>query len=261
MNTMLSHPAGYGKGWCPDAPDFRDHQLSNILPGVQHVPASMNLRLSPHMPPIQDQGQLGSCTAFGTLRCFDFAQHMETGQFFNGSHLFQYYNTRSLEGTTNQDAGGSIRDAMKALAHYGVCPELEWPYNPVRFRRDPAPNCYQDALHHRSIQYLRVARTGIRQAIAAGFPVVFGATLYESFESIGPTIANHWTIPMPDKSESIIGGHCLTIAGYDDNARAALCANSWGLGWGNEGYFWMPYPYFANAGLTSDFWTLRKTQI
>src|SRR5574337_1059797 len=100
----MSHHLKHSIGWRPDLPDARDHLFSPEADGMAGLPLpnSVNLTLSPNNPPIADQGQLGSCTAFGTLRCFDFAEHAETNAFMNGSHLFQYYNTRALEGTTGQ---------------------------------------------------------------------------------------------------------------------------------------------------------------
>jgi C1A family cysteine protease len=47
------------------------------------------------------------------------------------------------------------------------------------------------------------------------------------------------------------------MAGYDDARRAFLVRNSWGAGWGLGGYFWMPYAYATDPGLSSDFWVVR----
>lgn len=254
----MSEKLSKGKGWRPDLPDARDHVLELAL---AHWPATVRLDETANMPLIADQGQLGSCTAFGSLRCFDFAQHVETGNFMNGSHLFQYYNTRSLEGTEGSDAGGTIRDAMKALAKYGVCPETEWPYVIHRYKREPLPKCYNDAMAHESVEYLRVSRKQIPKAIAAGFPVVFGCVLYESFESPGPRKGNKFVMPIPNPhTEAALGGHCMVVVGYDAPRNLFRVANSWGTDWGDKGYFWMPYEYLLNTGYASDFWTLKKVK-
>ena len=46
--------------------------------------------------------------------------------------------------------------------------------------------------------------------------------------------------------------------GYDDAAKRVLVRNSWGSGWGQKGYFTMPYDYVADRDLSDDFWTVRS---
>jgi C1A family cysteine protease len=49
----------------------------------------------------------------------------------------------------------------------------------------------------------------------------------------------------------------VLAVGYDDASQTFLVRNSWGTGWGQAGYFTMPYAYLTTRGLASDFWTLR----
>jgi C1A family cysteine protease len=39
---------------------------------------------------------------------------------------------------------------------------------------------------------------------------------------------------------------------------AVLMRNSWGTGWGDKGYGWLPYKY-VTEGLAIDWWTLLKS--
>lgn len=50
--------------------------------------------------------------------------------------------------------------------------------------------------------------------------------------------------------------------GYDDNlfGGVGIIANSWGDGWGDHGYFYMPYAYLTNPNLASDFWTIQVAE-
>ncbi|MBM3818343.1 MAG: hypothetical protein FJW14_04875 [Acidimicrobiia bacterium] len=69
---------------------------------------------------------------------------------------------------------------------------------------------------------------------------MFGFTVYSSINQAATTGA----IPFPTSGESIVGGHAVVAAGFDDNkvirnANAAaptrgalLVRNSWGTGWG-----------------------------
>ncbi|MDA7573761.1 hypothetical protein N8751_00605 [bacterium] len=36
--------------------------------------------------------------------------------------------------------------------------------------------------------------------------------------------------------------------------------NSWGVNWGDQGYFYMPYKYMTNKNLCSDFWVVKKVR-
>jgi C1A family cysteine protease len=259
--------AVHGKGWRPDLPDHRDlyyHAVGHFFrESAKPRPPLVDLRHSGHIPVIEDQGQLGSCTAFGTLAAFNYLNHLEFGEFTEPSHLFQYYNARLLEGTTSEDSGATIRDAVKAAVKFGEVPEATLPYNVAHYRSKPAQALYDNAQKHKVTQYLRVENdsrhgglTHLTTCLAAGHPVIFGATLYESFENPGPD-ANA-VIHMPPPGEGVLGGHCQLIVGYDMHRRLFLVRNSWGTGWADNGYEWMPFDYLLNTDLATDFWTLRQ---
>jgi C1A family cysteine protease len=65
---------------------------------------------------------------------------------------------------------------------------------------------------------------------------------------------------MPGHHEKVVGGHCVVLVGYDDSHKQFIVRNSWGTGWGQAGYFMMPYQYLTNARLASDFWMATKTE-
>jgi C1A family cysteine protease len=243
-------------GWIPDEPDHRDY-LYAAPPGVlATLPPSADLR--PQCPPVYDQGQLGSCTANAIAGAFQFDElKQRLADEFIPSRLFIYYNERAMEGTVDSDAGARIRDGIKSIARLGVCPESEWPYDPAQFATKPSTGCYEDALQNRAVQYQRVVQDlmQLRGCIASGFPVVFGFTVYDSFES--DAVARSGEVPLPAPSESVVGGHAVVAVGYDDASQRFLVRNSWGTGWGMAGYCTMPYAYLAQPSLASDFWTVR----
>jgi C1A family cysteine protease len=55
----------------------------------------------------------------------------------------------------------------------------------------------------------------------------------------------------------VIGGHAVLCLGYDNASQTFLCQNSWGKGWGMQGFFTMPYAYLTNPDLAGDFWSIR----
>jgi C1A family cysteine protease len=168
-----------------------------------------------------------------------------------------------MEGTVSEDAGASIRDGMKSVANQGVCPESEWPYNIKKFTVKPTKQCYTDALKFRSVVYRSVPQNlnSIKSALATARGVVFGISVYESFES--DAVAKTGIVPLPAKGEKMLGGHCVRLVGYTDSGLADVPAgyfigmNSWGTGWGLKGFFALPYAYVTNPNLASDLWVVN----
>jgi C1A family cysteine protease len=62
---------------------------------------------------------------------------------------------------------------------------------------------------------------------------------------------------MPEPNERVVGGHCVLAVGYDDGASKIICRNSWGTGFGDAGYFHMPFDFISSSQYASDFWTIK----
>lgn len=240
-------------GWIPDLPDARDRMYA--APRRMTVPKSVDLRAT--CPKIYDQGDLGSCTANAIAAAIEFDQRKEKLAEFTPSRLFIYYNERALEGTVSTDSGAMLRDGIKCVARQGVCAEPMWPYVEQKFADRPSAQCYVAGKLHPAVSYQRVAQAvgQMKACLAAGYPFVFGFTVYESFES--DAVAHSGVAAMPGAGETVLGGHAVMAAGYDDGSARFLVRNSWGASWGMGGYFTLPYAYLSNANLADDFWTIR----
>jgi C1A family cysteine protease len=94
--------------------------------------------------------------------------------------------------------------------------------------------------------------------LASGYPFVFGFTVYESFES--NAVAQTGDMPMPKSGEKVVGGHAVLAVGFDNEDRVFIVRNSWGDGWGDAGYFYIPYAYLLDDNLADDLWTIRLVQ-
>jgi C1A family cysteine protease len=241
-------------GWIPDLPDARDNVYQLPLK-LATPPPSVDLRAG--CPAVYDQGDLGSCTANAIGAAIEFDQNKQKMAASTPSRLFIYYNERVIEGSVDSDSGAQIRDGIKAVASQGACPETMWPYVESSFATCPPAPCYTYAKLHPAVQYARVAQdTGhLKTCLAAGFPFVFGFTVYESFES--DAVAKSGMVAMPGPVEAAVGGHAVMAVGYDDAASRFLVRNSWGSGWGVGGYFTIPYAYLADGDLADDFWVIR----
>ncbi len=227
------------------------------------VADTVDLRDSGFLPSIWDQGQLGSCTAHGTGAAFAFDLAKQGGTVnYAPSRLFIYYNSRFLEGSTASDAGASVADANKALNKYGAPPEADWPYIISKFAQNPPQSAFADGANNQSLKYAVVQPTvqALQAILTAGYPVIIGFTVYSSFES--DATASTGMMTMPTTSESVLGGHCVLVVGYKliNGQPYWICRNSWGTGWGDQGYFYMPQAYLTNSNLSDDFWVVQQVE-
>ena len=242
-------------GWIPDIPDQRDFLYGAVRPVAVTVPARIDLRST--CSPVENQGDLGSCTGNALAGAIEFLEDKDKVKFTDASRLFIYYNERVLEGTVKSDAGAMIRDGIKTLKSKGVCPENSWPYITSKFAVRPGAACYKEALKRQITSYHRILTLDeMRACLADGYPFVFGFTVYEGFES--PEVERSGVVPMPKPNERALGGHAVLGVGYDDGQKRFIVRNSWGTGWGQKGYFTIPYEYLANRNLADDFWTIRR---
>jgi C1A family cysteine protease len=246
-------------GWLPDAPDSRDQRFSLQRLGLrsQPLPEHVDLRLG--CPPVRNQGALGSCTAQAICAAIEFDEIKLRRPHEQASALYVYWNERAVMGTIHIDSGAAIRDGIKVINQYGHCEESHWPYDPAKFKVKPPQSCYDYARQHRTLVYESVPRDlqSLRECLAAGFPVIFGFTVHQSFES--QQVAQSGFVPVPSWSDPALGGHAVLAIGYDDPAKLFLVRNSWGEQWGAAGNFLLPYDYMLSPE-ANDFWTLRVTR-
>ena len=221
------------------------------------LPPQVDLRSK--RPPVVDQGDLGSCTGNAIASAYEFDMMKQGLSVMTPSRLFIYYNERVMEGTANQDSGAQIGDGIKVIANYGVCDETVWPYDIDQFTTKPSDAAYAEAQQHKALNYYSDSAdvNSIKQALAQGYPLVCGITIYQSFES--STVAGNGFVPMPRQGEQCLGGHCVLVVGYDDSMQHFIFRNSWGPDWGDSGYFYLPYGYITPA-LVIDFWVITAVQ-
>lgn len=240
------------RGWKRQPHDPRDL----LLAAKPTTAAALSLRS--RMPPVRDQGVIGSCTANAGVVVTEFCLAKQTGKIVPPlSRLDLYATTREVEGTPlSEDSGCVVRDVFKAASRYGICEESIWPYVPTHFSKSPPRRAAADALHRRAGSYHAVVGLDqIKACIDEGFPMIFGFDCFQSLMSA--SVAATGIVPLPTPGEASIGGHCVAGVGFDDHRGALEFQNSWGPAWGDHGFGWLPYDYVAR-GLAADFWTLRK---
>lgn len=242
--------------WTRDSIDKRDHVFAPRLSLT--MPSKIDLRAN--CSPIENQGNIGSCTGNAIASVIEYL-YRKAKKPVDVSRLFIYYEERVLEGTVNYDAGAYIRNGIKVVNKKGAPLETLWPYIEKKFTYKPTQSAYVDALKRKAIGYQRCQDfSAVKNALAIGYPVVIGFDVYESFESL--LVEQTGQMPYPNVgTEECLGGHAVTLVGYDDATQKFIARNSWGAGWGDRGYFYMPYQVIKNSSMSGDFWIITSVQI
>lgn len=275
-----------GTGWLPPLPDTRDY--SDKHPEVTDMVGKLGLTagrkpralppqhdLRPFCSEIEDQGELGSCTAHAAVGIVEYFEKRAFGKHLEGSRLFVYKATRNLMGVTG-DTGAWLRNTMGALVLCGVPDEKYWPYTDASpdFDKEPGSFVYSVADNYEAIRYFCHDPLGgspsgdsvlasVKKLLAAGIPSMFGFWGFPTADQGDVPGA----FPYPCPGERAVWGHAIVAVGYNDSLKitnrrcnkkttgALLIRNSWSKGWGDAGYGWLPYQYVVDR-LATDFWSL-----
>jgi C1A family cysteine protease len=272
-----------GLGWLPDYPDLRDYTARSevVEPliaktavdrlNAEKTPPKADLR--EWCSPIEDQGQLGSCTAHAGVGMLEYFERKLNGKHLDGSRRFLYKVTRAL-GQLEGDSGAFLRTTIGAMVLFGVPPEDYWAYSEAEFDEDPPAFCYAFAQNYQAVKYYRLDPPGaertevlasVKSHLASQLPAMFGFTVYGSIAEAG----DDGKIPFPATGDKVEGGHAVMAVGYDDaleianrdgKTRGAIAIrNSWSTAWGEDGYGWLPYDYVLE-GLADDWWVLIENE-
>jgi C1A family cysteine protease len=205
--------------------------------------------------PIKDQGEEGSCTghAFSSAREWIARKYELTSPVLSPQYL--YVEELIANGSYPQDDGAMPRTGCQVLTAKGCCETTLYPYFAGKITKPTAQQA-ANALQHKTGAYHRIGNVPDFLSCLADptpWPVMVGFTVYESF--LSQQFADTGIMPIPKPGEQQQGGHEVLCLGYDLAKRLALLQNSWGDGWGQKGYFWMPFETIASP--ETDLWMVH----
>ena len=141
----------------------------------------------------------------------------------------------------NSYEGTSIRGAMKALMQHGICKEKHWPYIPKK-RGEPDEKAAEDAYQFRIELYrsLTIPKKDIeliKRGLHETGPVALAFAVHKTWFDVG----KNGIIKKPGPKDKILGYHAILGIAYDE--KYFKIKNSWGKGWGADGFGYLTLDY------------------
>jgi len=216
---------------------------------VNTLPSSVDL--SPHMPPVGDQGAQNSCVGWAVgYYLKSYHEHREHNQAYGlgGDYTHRYspafvYNMSKIGSC---ESGAYLLDALLLLKDTGVAPWEDAPYDQAQcdtpsFEAIEKAQCAKIENIKRLDIHSRHFVSNIRYFLYQNEPIAITLKPYESF--INPKLydGEYWYREFTSNELSPTFLHSVLIVGYDDRRRAFKIINSWGVEWGNDGYLWIDY--------------------
>lgn len=203
-----------------------------------------------HVTPVKDQGACGSCVSFGTTALVESMASIEKGELLDLSEADLHF--CSSHGA-NCD-GWWPYVAIEQVKLRGIPDEASFPYYGAFGGQVPTPKCIvspnRDAravkVSYSDTLALMAARKSYLSEVGPCLGVFY---VFNDFYSYGGGVYHHVT-------GEEMGSHCVEVVGYSEAEQCWICKNSWGVGWGDGGFFKIAY---GEAGIDTDFpfWTIQ----
>lgn len=210
---------------------------------------------------IENQGLVGSCVTNAITSALEYISNRATGKTFQMSRLFLYYNARVSQKESDSgvlaDKGCSLLSALSSAQEMGVCLEQTWPYDISKINEKPSATAYVEAEKWK-VDHFQLVKSKLNDMISClddGYPFVFGLRLTSSFNQLDGKI------PIPEKDEMPLEdhpSHAMLCVGYSKKDQVFIVRNSWGVGWGDKGYCYIPFDYMTNPDMILGICTIRS---
>jgi C1A family cysteine protease len=184
--------------------------------------------------PIKDQGNCGSCVAFGTIATLE--ELLKIHCYKDATKDIDLSEAHLLWCGGGSCNGWQMDKACEYLKKNGVPDESCFPY------QDKPMSCKNTCPDWKG----QVGNTIIsdwsntkdiatmKDRLIENGPQISGMAVYNDFFSYKSGVYKHVT-------GNLAGYHCVNVVGFNDNEGCWICKNSWGTGWGESGFFKIAY--------------------
>jgi len=190
---------------------------------------------------VKDQGQCGSCVAFGSIAAIEGtfqvgSSNPNSGISLSEAQLFYCYGGSSgrVCGYNQEPNSGWWPAAALEASKSGLCTETCFPYTDKD--QDCSGLCaqWQNGAYKITGWHALNSASDMKTWISSRGPLVTAMTVYEDFFSYSTGVYHYVTGAQE-------GGHCICAVGYDDTNEFWICKNSWTTNWGESGFFRIGY--------------------
>ena len=252
QNASHIRPSKFG--WKPDLPDNRDHVVDfpeHVIDRIEH-----KINLGKYFHNYYDDRNTGMNSSCTVASAINFEEERVSGNRFNASPSFLYYNTRYLEGKENYDSFVGIRDNINCLNKIGVCSQEN--YNTVKLNEVPNSEVYEESKNFKGFMYkiIKSDLTQIKACLTLRRPIICGFSVPKQYDDPNWNTTLEPLVP-PKSKGKLLGGRTGLIIGYNDEKKILKIMDSRGESWGNNGIFNMHYD-MVTKGLCVNFCTIEK---
>ena len=230
--------------------NFDTENLLEDLAISDNLPESFDL--SEFLPPVGNQGDLGSCASWATSYYMkSFQEKIESGLPYSEANLLSpSYTYNQL---TSEDCGGtSIQETLSLIEEQGVAALEIFPYTENECETQPDETTMEAAAQARIADYKALSGENMiaemKTLLTQQQPIIIGTVLSPEFgktDNFGLSAYREHAVDYED-----VTCHAMLVVGFNDEFGAFKVVNSWGEAWGDNGFVWIDYQAFENVGDT-----------
>lgn len=195
------------------------------------IPLS-TIDLTSQLLPVRNQGNVCACVSFSTSCMKEYQD--KTDSYLSPAFIYQSRSNYPNDCMT-------IKNALQILTLSGVCYDTSYTYDNIKITGIIPQNAIIEAKKFKIKSYLQINDVNsLKNALQNNGPCPIAFPVYNYSKEL-------WVQNPGDK---FIGGHCMTVVGYDNNSF--IIRNSWGSNWGNKGYTNFPFNHW---GAQWEVWT------
>lgn len=260
-----------------DQPQNQGTQDSIPQALTSNLPERVDLRSSfdSSCVPVRNQGEFGWCVALSLTSAMGIMESIQGDCSFPSDPHLWYQGGGALD---DRLGGWFIERALQTAQRHTLVAQPVWPYSTLHgemARTQPSDTTLEQLGRYRLANFRTLDKgdvDGIKSALSQQFPVLYSLPVFcdsgwLAIGSSGTIDEQQGTIRLPeaigDRCTSssgsfqgcydaepgcLAGYHALLIIGYDDSTETFLIRNSWGEGWGDNGYGTISYDYVRSFG-------------
>ncbi len=247
-------------GFLPEPPNSKHKSFEGLLrPHLDLSTPRGSVDMRPLSLARRNQGGTLSCVGHATAKALEIREAFKVGVQAATplSVLEVYYLAREImvPKQTGWDSGTYISHACDVARRFGVCPEADWPFDPMKVNVSPPWAAMRHAYQHRAAAFYKIESIGqdrvqkVREALANHFPVVIGTDVGDNWQ----TYKKGEVLGFCKTPES---RHATCLVGDIDGKF--IGENSWGSGWGDKGFYVMD-PVVIASIQTYECWVITQS--